>query len=157
MVKTFRARYDLNMGTSYRENGQLVPEAHAWYRMESWLHTGHIIEAEVSEEDFRAAIAQFCPELEDEILELAGVAEGVELKGPHAIPVRVSGKGRSRKAAEPTLVQLKADPSVTVEEPADETGDVTEPDGTTALQELAAEVVPAEVVDAESTEAPAGE
>lgn len=108
MVDTYRARYRLDLGGGrWREPGELVPEAHTWFLVEAYLHTGRIVEAQVSEAELRAAIAKFCPELEDRIIEHAGIpAEDVVLEGPHRTP-----RQRRPKPAEVKLTPLKAEPA----------------------------------------------
>jgi hypothetical protein len=89
---TYAARRRLDIPPGFREPGELVPEAHDWFRLESWLHTGYIVEVEVSEEDFRAAVAQYAPDNSEAILEKAGLADGVVLEGPHKTPRRYTAK-----------------------------------------------------------------
>jgi len=100
-VKTYAAGRVLNMpgnkprlpgfhtlGSGDWERGELVPEAHTILRLDSFLHSGHLDEVEVEEEEFRAAIAKYCPEMEEQILLNAGVAPGVVLTGTESTPVQ---------------------------------------------------------------------
>lgn len=75
MVKTYQAKRRLRIGETFREPGNLVPEAHTWRLIDSLLHSGHLREVEVDESAFRAAVAEACPELEADVLRAAGVAE----------------------------------------------------------------------------------
>jgi hypothetical protein len=85
MVKTYVARRRLKMGADlWREPGELVPEAHTWMRIESYLNSGYVRPTEISEDDFRAAVASYCPEESARILELAGVT--ALLTGPRSTP-----------------------------------------------------------------------
>ena len=40
------ARRRLKIGTEYREQGQQVPEAESWTRVEAWVHAGFIDKVE---------------------------------------------------------------------------------------------------------------
>jgi hypothetical protein len=102
MIQTYRARYRLQMAPGvWREPtgpdglGELVPEAHTWFRVDSWLHQGQITEAEVSEEDFRAAVEKYCPDLAERIYELVGLGDNL-VSGVREIP-HVKPKAPARK------------------------------------------------------------
>jgi hypothetical protein len=100
-VKTYAARRLLNMpgnkarapghsviGSGEYERGELVPEAHLWTNVDSYAGAGSIEEVEVEEEEFRAAIAQYAPEQEQEILARVGLdREGLVLTGTQRTPV----------------------------------------------------------------------
>lgn len=101
MVDTYQARRRLKMAPDvWREPGELVPEAHTYFRLDSWLHTGYLIEVEVSEKDFRAAVKKFCPDLAKEIDLKAGLAPDVRLTGPHKTPAAPDRQAR------PQLISL---------------------------------------------------
>jgi len=75
------------LGSGEHDRGQLVPEAHTVLRLDSMLHTGFVEEVEVDEDEFRAAIAEYCPELEDEILAKVGLdREGSVFGGTESAP-----------------------------------------------------------------------
>jgi hypothetical protein len=65
---SYRAQHRLDMGSRWREIGQLCPEAVLLFRMEAYLHSGWIVEAQLSEAELRDAIAQYCPEQEAAVL-----------------------------------------------------------------------------------------
>lgn len=59
MVATYRARRRIKLSpTSWREPGELVPEAHTWFRVESWAHTGWLEEVDVDEDELEAALGE---------------------------------------------------------------------------------------------------
>lgn len=89
MVATFTAGRRLEIGDSWREPGEPVPEAHTWFRRDDWLHTGYINETDLSAEDFRATVEQYAPDLAEEILFKAGVDDDVVLEGPLKAPRRL--------------------------------------------------------------------
>lgn len=113
MVATYKARYRLNMGTGFREFGQLVPEAHTWFRRESYLHTGRLAETTVPKEEFLAAVDEFCPELKERLIPIVGLDPDVVLNGPHRTPRRRVRKS-SPRAAE-AEVELTKGPGSAVE------------------------------------------
>lgn len=99
-VKTYAAGRLLNMpgnkarlpgmhtiGSGGYERGELVPEAHLILRLDSFLHSGHLDEVEVEEDEFRAAIAQYCPEQEAEILARVGLDPPAVLHGTESTPI----------------------------------------------------------------------
>lgn len=107
MIHTYRARRRLQMQPGvWREPldadgpGDLVPEAHTWFRVDSWLHTGYLEEADVTEDEFRDAVAEFCPDIEDRVLELAGVTAALEgtHKTPRPLEVTVTKRAPAKKA-----------------------------------------------------------
>lgn len=105
-VRTYRARRRLKMTpTHWREPGQLVPEVVTWFRIDDSLHTGRLIQVQVSPEEFEAAIAEFCPQLGDRIRELTGL-NGERLRGLHRSPVRTV---RARSALTPGQRQWALD------------------------------------------------
>lgn len=90
-VKAYRARYRLEVGPGdWREPGDDVPEAFLWFRMESFLHTGRIVEVWLTEAEFMATLALHDISEENRllILERAGLADGVSRGGPHLSPFR---------------------------------------------------------------------
>lgn len=104
MIKTYRARRRLKMLPDvWREPDELVPEAHTWFRVDSWLHTGYMTEAEVTEDEFLAAIERFCPELLQQLSELVGL-DGSVLTGPRQMP---------KKVAQPRVQRVKKTPAPT--------------------------------------------
>jgi hypothetical protein len=90
---SYTARYRLDIGEEMREPGEPVPEAIIWFRMESYLHTGRIVEAPVSEDELRASITKFCPAEEKAILAKHGLKPLAE---PAAKPV--AKKAPAKKA-----------------------------------------------------------
>ncbi len=100
MIDTYAARFRLMMAPGvFREFGQLVPEAHAWRVKESWLHAGKLSEATVTEADFRAALAEYCPEQADALLVLAGVGKDITLMGAPKTPIRRAPAPKVAKAS----------------------------------------------------------
>jgi len=87
MVNTYRARRRIKVAPDrWREPGELLPEAHLIFRMESLLHTGQIVEAkDVPDEEFRAAVQRFCPEQAEQIFDRVGLT-GASLRGPRSTP-----------------------------------------------------------------------
>lgn len=67
MTQTYQARYRLLIGESWREPGQLVPEAVTWFRVDSLVHHGRLIKVEVTADEFDAAVAQYSPDLAEQI------------------------------------------------------------------------------------------
>ncbi len=99
MVSTFAAGRRLKLGpTGWREPGELVPEAHTWPRIDSYLHTGYLKTVQVEETELRAAVAAFCPELEHQI---AGPPEPPGPPGPVAGQIYTAPRRRkkTRRAA----------------------------------------------------------
>ena len=85
-VSTYAARRRLEITPGvFREPDELLPEAHTYRIIDSWVHTGYIQKTEVSEAEFRAAVKKFCPDQASRVLELAGVSDAV-LEGPHLTP-----------------------------------------------------------------------
>lgn len=87
VVDTYRVirRQDMG-GGRWRENGELLPEAHLFFAAGHWVHTGSIEEVKVSEADFREAVQEFCPDRAPYVYEAVGLAEGVISEGPHRTP-----------------------------------------------------------------------
>ena len=67
MVRTYEAGRILTIGDSYRQPGELVPEAVTWFRLMNIVHMGYLKSVEVSIADFNAAVQKYCPELAEEI------------------------------------------------------------------------------------------
>lgn len=86
-VNTYRARRRVKIAPDrWREPGELVPEAHTWYRVDSMLHTGMLsADPDVPEAEFRAAVQRYAPELAERIYSLSGV-DGTALLGAHNTP-----------------------------------------------------------------------
>ena len=102
LLDSYRARRRLEITAgNWREPEELVPEAHTWFMLDSWLHTGNIVETKISEQDLRAAIAQYCPELKPRLLELTGLDPDVDLNGAHKSPVRRARKAKSAVKPDP--------------------------------------------------------
>lgn len=78
MVDTFRiVRRQQIDATRWRENGELLPEAHAYVDPDHLEHTGEIVAAPgVDEAEFRAAVAEYCPSYAEVIFENVGLGEG---------------------------------------------------------------------------------
>lgn len=92
LVTTYRARRRIKLtGTDWREPGELVPEAHQWFRTESWLHTGWLEQVEIDEAAFRAAVSQWCPSDSAAILSLVGL-DGTRLTGTRSTPAAGSAE-----------------------------------------------------------------
>lgn len=134
-VQTYAARYRLFMGDSWREPGELVPEAHLWFRVESYLHQGRIVEVEVSDDEFRQAVQRYCPQQAERVATFAGVPEDVVLVGPHKTPRRTR---KAKVAEEPAPVPEPIAEPEPVPEPSQEFGEPS------ALDAVADEPEPAE-------------
>lgn len=99
-VKTYKVRRRLQMQPGvWREADEMIPEAHTWWRVDSWAHTGQLAEVEVDEAEFREAIDKFCPELGDKIRELTGLGEAA-LQGDRKSPRIVATKRKSDQKAD---------------------------------------------------------
>lgn len=60
MIATYTAGRRLKMGAdTYREPGLPVPEAHDWFRVEDWTHTGYLLEVAITEAAFRASVDEY--------------------------------------------------------------------------------------------------
>lgn len=66
-VRTYEAGRILDIGEGKRQPGELVPEAHTWFRLQNLVHTGYLLSVEVTTETFNKAVQQYCPELKDEL------------------------------------------------------------------------------------------
>lgn len=87
-VDTYAVRMRMMMSPGvWREYGELVPEAHLWYRMESWLHAGKLMAVTVPVEEFKAAVAKYCPEKADALIDAAGIPDDVVPMGYMKTPV----------------------------------------------------------------------
>ena len=108
-VATFRARRRLDIHPGFREPGELVPEAHTWFRRESWLHTGYLEEATVGEKEFRAAVHKYVKDKDEvaSILERAGLDDNVRLEGPMGMPYRHTTPAPLKPAKAPAKVPPK--------------------------------------------------
>jgi len=137
-VKTFAAGRLLDMGGGrvrepvYHQlgdprdpdaHGQLVPEAHTVLRLHTLVYSGYLDEVEVEEDEFRAAIAEYCPELEQEILTAVGLEPpGSVLAGPQNSPYHpdnppASTEEMANAHLNPETAPEAAQLSVTPEEP----------------------------------------
>lgn len=92
VVDTFRVVRRQDMGGSFREHGELLPEAHLYFAAAHWVHTGGVEEAkDVPEAEFRAAVEKYCPDKAEEIYERVGLVDDVYLEGdghsPRAEPM----------------------------------------------------------------------
>lgn len=98
MVTTFQVRRRALIGLSYREGGEPAPEAHLWRLSEGLVRSGTLVEVEMSEADFAAAIAKFCPADGPEICGKLGL-EILDIPAPPP-PPRTPGRtpGRPRQA-----------------------------------------------------------
>lgn len=87
-VDTYRVVRRCRVGDGFRENGELIPEAHTWFAVEHYLHTGELEEApDVDETEFVAAVDTFCPELAADILARLGIDPPAQLgSNTHASP-----------------------------------------------------------------------
>lgn len=99
-VKTYKVRRRLQMQPGvWREAGELVPEAHTWWRVDSWEHTGQIELVDVDEAELRAAIDKFCSDQGEKIRELTGLGDAV-LLGDRKTPRVVATKRKSDAKAD---------------------------------------------------------
>jgi hypothetical protein len=62
VIDTYLARRRCLIGESWREPGEPVPEAHLWRLIDALLHAGYVEKVQLSEADFAAAVAKYCPE-----------------------------------------------------------------------------------------------
>lgn len=86
LYDSYIAKRRLKIAGIYREPGQLAPEASTWLRVDNFLHTGYLGAVKLSEDELRAAVAEFCPDDLAQVLELAGVPEDIDLVGPRRTP-----------------------------------------------------------------------
>lgn len=70
----------------WREPGELVPEFHLVRRVDSSLHTGYIVQVDVSRDELTEAIERYCPEQSDAIWRQIDSTR----QGPHATPADLS-------------------------------------------------------------------
>lgn len=60
MAVTYRARRRIKLSpTEWREPGELVPEAHTWFRPESLEHTGFLQAVEVDDDELEQALGEY--------------------------------------------------------------------------------------------------
>jgi hypothetical protein len=72
-VRTYEAGRILDIGEGKRQPGELVPEAHTWFRLQDLLHTGYLISVEVTARTFAQAVNKYCQELKDELKNFVNV------------------------------------------------------------------------------------
>lgn len=77
MTQTYQARYRLRIGESWREPGELVPEAATWFRVDSLVHHGRLVLIDVDDADLDAAVARYCPDLAEQITATPATAAAV--------------------------------------------------------------------------------
>lgn len=96
MVDTYRARRRLKVTPEHwREPGELLPEAHLIFRLDSLLHTGMITEAKgIEDQEFQEAVQRYCPEQAEQIFDLVGLT-GAGLTGPRNTPRKRAVRARS--------------------------------------------------------------
>ena len=88
MIATYAARRRIKIDPKrWREPGELVPEAHTWFRVDSYLHTGWLSQVRVEQAELRAAVETFCPTLGAQIYQLTGL-DGTALTGAHRSPIQ---------------------------------------------------------------------
>lgn len=107
-VKTYVARRRMQFRTDHWHNpaakgtpwqeGDIVPEAHVMFRVDSWLHSGHLGQVEVPVAKFRAALnrCDLSPAKRQRILHAAGLGPA-KLEGPRNTPVVEGGTAAPRK------------------------------------------------------------
>lgn len=96
-IKTYRSVRRPLIGTAHREHGELVPEAHTWPLIDSLVHSGVLAEAEVEEEEFRAAVERHCPELAERVL----AAVGLPVAEPEPEPARKPKAAKAKPDPDP--------------------------------------------------------
>lgn len=123
MITTYEAKRRLKVGQDLwiepTEKGgppSLVPQVVIWPRHESFLHTGHVREIVVTEEDFDAALEAAVPPLTEleiqRIKEHHGLGDSYGLHGPHKTPftrtqvLKEAAADRARLAAAENPVNL---------------------------------------------------
>lgn len=96
-ITTYTMRRRGLVGTTMREFGEPVPEAHLWRTPESSLRVGYIAQTRMGEADFAAAVARYCPADADAIYAAVGVDQprpapaGRAASGPAGSGPAVSG------------------------------------------------------------------
>lgn len=111
-MRSYEARRRLLIGTTYREPGEPVPEAHTWRLVESLVRAGEMVEVDTTLKDLSAAVQKYCPEQADAIYAQLGVtaydppvSEAPVTQEPsEAEPAPAPRARRARK--EPILVEL---------------------------------------------------
>jgi hypothetical protein len=64
-VETYRVRRGrLRIGDGLRTPGDLVPEAHTWWRREAYVRQGLLEKVEVDDGELMAAVEQYMPDSE---------------------------------------------------------------------------------------------
>jgi hypothetical protein len=102
-VKSYEARRRLLIGTSWREPGEPVPEAHDWRLVESLVRAGEMVEVDVTVRDLSASIQKYCPDEADAIYARLGITA----YEPEPEPEPESAAPRPRRPRKPpVLVEL---------------------------------------------------
>jgi hypothetical protein len=73
LIDTYQARRPCLIGSTRREPGEAVPEAHLWRLVDGMVHGGRLIKVQMSEADFAAAVAKHCPESASAIYDKLGL------------------------------------------------------------------------------------
>lgn len=79
-IKTYRAKRPLKMGLGYRQPGELCPEMNDYLRVDNFVHSGYLAEVWVTEDQFKEAVEQYCPELSDKLFSRVGIEQPGEEK-----------------------------------------------------------------------------
>lgn len=91
-VLSYRAGRVLKIGEGYRQPGEPLPEGVTWFRIDNYVHTGYVDEVQVEPEELLAWIEQYCPQLKQQVAELSGLPDDIDLTGPHRTPRRRPAK-----------------------------------------------------------------
>lgn len=75
MIDTYVSRRRLEIGDSWREPDEPVPEAHTWRLVETLIRGGQLTKTQLSEADFRAAVQKYCPQDADAIYAVLGLTQ----------------------------------------------------------------------------------
>jgi hypothetical protein len=113
MIETYAAFRRCLVGLNYREPGEPLPEAHLWTMTESLLEHHEIQKARMSEVDFAAAVAKYCPGDAERIYTLLGLTPlelpNAEHTGPGRAPrtVLTSSKPTPIKPVQTKPAEIK--------------------------------------------------
>lgn len=107
-VATYVAGRRLKIHPGYREPGELVVEAHTWFRPDEWLHSGYIKETTVTERVFRHEVNKRLPNDQHQfVYDKVGLNPDVVVGGNLGTP-RVREVGEAPE--EPVALKAKAKP-----------------------------------------------
>lgn len=112
MIDTYEMHRRGEIGDSWREPGEPVPEAHLWRLTEGLVHGNVLHEVQMSEADFAAAVDKYCPDDAQAIYASLGFK-----------PVHLPTKGRKGRTVGKRTV-LTTEPKEIIDKDLDDDDDV---------------------------------